>query len=290
MLRLILTHPGGAHKDDLLAVCVLIAKYGAPVVRRVPTDEELVDPAVAIVDIGGVHDPEKMDFDHHHFPREHAPTCALSLVLQHLGIYEDALKFCDWLEVAEWFDSRGPKKTAEWLGVPRRAVSQLNSPIDVTLLRRFAANSELKPGDTLYEYMRFVGEDLLEYLRVVRERLDFTASVVQRWTIQQGDDTIEAVFLPRTDPIVDEPSTAVANYIRAEGLEEVVAATVYPDRRGSGYGIGRYEDHPMLDFSRVGEEPDVHFAHNSGFVCKTSATEPERLRELIAGAWGQAKG
>ena len=290
MLRLILTHPGGAHKDDLLAVCVLIAKYGAPVVRRVPTDEELEDPAVAIVDIGGVHDPAKMDFDHHHFPREHAPTCALSLVLQHLGIYEDALKFCDWLEVAEWFDSRGPKKTAEWLGVPRRAVSQLNSPIDVTLLRRFAAKSELEPGDTLYEYMRFVGEDLLEFLRVVRERLDFTARHVQRWSIEHDGDTIEAVFLPRTDPIVDEPSTAVANYIRAEGLEEVVAATVYPDRRGSGYGIGRYEDHPMLDFSRVGDEADVHFAHNSGFVCKTSATEPQRLRELIAGAWGKASG
>ena len=151
MLRTIVTHPGGAHKDDLLAVCVLISSYGVPVVRRDPTDADLKDREVAVVDIGGVHDPELMNFDHHHFPREHPPTCALSLVLAQMGLYEDARQLCDWLEPAEWFDSRGPTKTAEFLGVPRRAVSQLNSPIDITLLRRFAQKSELQAGDTLYE-------------------------------------------------------------------------------------------------------------------------------------------
>jgi Uncharacterised protein family (UPF0160) len=285
MIRTILTHPGGAHKDDLLAVCVLIAKHSAPVVRRDPTKEELNDAAVAIVDIGGVHEPERMNFDHHHLPREHAPTCALSLVLEHLGLYQDAQRFCDWLEPAEWFDSRGPKKTADWLGVPRRAISQLNSPIDITLLRRFAQKTELAAGDPLYEYMRFVGEDLIDYLRVARERIDFAAKNVERWSIAHGDDVIEAIFLPRTDPLADEPSTAVANYIRAESLQQTIAAIVYPDRRGEGYGIGRYEEHPKLDFSRVKDQPDVHFAHKSGFMCKTSATDHGRLRELIVGAW-----
>jgi hypothetical protein len=285
MVRTILTHPGGAHKDDLLAVCVLIAEHGAPVVRREPTPQELDDPTVAVIDVGGIHDRARMNFDHHHFPREHAPTCALSLVLAHLGLYEDALHFCDWLETAEWFDSRGPKKTAEWLGVPRKAISQLNSPIDITLLRRFAAREELAAGDPLYELMRFVGEDLLAYLRVARERIDFAAAHVQRWSIPCGDEVIEAIFLPRTDPAADEPSTAVGNYIRAMGLEQTIAAIVYPDRRGEGYGIGRYEDHPKLDFSRVQEAPDVSFAHKSGFMCKTTATEPDRLRALIAAAW-----
>ena len=93
------------------------------------------------------------------------------------------------------------------------------------------------------------------------------------------------MFLPRTEPASDEPSTAVGNYIRAVGLEHSIAAIVYPDRRGSGYGIGRYEDHPKLDFSRVEGQADVHFAHKSGFMCKTSATDPARLRELIGAAW-----
>ncbi len=285
MVRSIVTHPGGAHKDDLLAVCVLIAKHAVPVHRRDPTPEELDDPEVAIVDIGGSHDPQRLNFDHHHFPREHEPTCALSLVLDHLGLYQDALRFCDWLAPAEWFDSRGPKKTAQWLGVPRQAISQLNSPIDMTLLRRFAAESTLEPGHVIYEFMRLVGSDLLDYLREVRERIAFVDSHAQRWSVAGGDAAIETVFLPRTEPAADEPSTAVKNYIRAHELQEVVAAIVYPDRRGGGYGIGRYEDHPRLDFSRVGDEADVHFAHKSGFMCKTTATDPERLREIIAAAW-----
>ncbi|MCA9610771.1 MAG: MYG1 family protein [Myxococcales bacterium] len=288
MLRTILTHPGGAHKDELLACCVLIAEHGVPVVRREPTPEELDDPAVAVVDVGGVHDPAKNDFDHHHFPRETAPTCALSLVLDHLGLYEDAKHHCDWLEPAEWFDSRGPGKTATWLEVPRRAISRLSSPIDGTLLRRFAAREELHPGETLYEMMRFVGEDLLEYLRVAHERQAFVAARAERWRIERGDQVIEAVFLPRTEPLADEPRIAVSTYVRGAELEATTAAIVYPDRRGGGYGISRYEDHPELDFARVGDEPDVGFAHQSGFMCKTSATDPARLRELIAKAWRPA--
>jgi len=285
MIRLIVTHPGSAHKDDLLAVCVLVAKHGAPIVRRDPTPDELEDASVAVVDIGGVHDAARMDFDHHHFPREHAPTCALSLVLDHLGLYQDALRFCDWLETAEYFDSRGPKRTAEWLGVPRRAISQLNSPVDLALLRRFAQKSELQAGDTLYEFMRLVGEDLLEYLCVVRERLDFVAQHAERWSIAAGEQRIEAIFLPRTEPLADEPSVAVENFIRAQGLEQEITAIVYPDRRGAGYGIGRFEDHPSLDFSRLEGEADVHFAHKSGFMCKTSATNPDRLKALVVGAF-----
>lgn len=286
MIRAIVTHPGGAHKDDLLAVCVWIAQHPVPVFRRDPTPEELSDPSVVIIDVGGSHDPECGNFDHHHFPREHAPTCALSLVLQHLGLYEDALMFCDWLEPAEWFDSRGPTKTAKWLGVPRQAISQLNSPIDVTLLRRFAKESQLEPGGPLYGFMQMVGQDLLDHLETVRARIDFAQQHAKRWSIAAGSETIEAVFLPRTEPAVDEPSAAVKAYIRANQLEKTIAAIVYPDRRGSGYGIGRYEDHPKLDFSKVSEGTDVHFAHKSGFMCKTTATEETRLRELIAAAWG----
>ncbi|MFT5434411.1 MAG: hypothetical protein ACI9OJ_005124, partial [Myxococcota bacterium] len=81
------------------------------------------------------------------------------------------------------------------------------------------------------------------------------------------------------------PSGSLNNYIRTAGLADTIAAVVYPDRRGDAYGIGRYEDHASLDFSRVGDDPDVRFAHKSGFMCKTSATDPNRLRELIEGAW-----
>ena len=66
-----------------------------------------------------------------------------------------------------------------------------------------------------------------------------------------------------------------------QGLDERVVALIAPDRRSSGYGLSRHRDHPRLDFTRIKAEPDVHFAHLRGFVAKTSAADPKRLRELL---------
>ena len=278
-MKAILTHPGSSHKDDFLACCLLVARHGVPVWRRDPTDEDLADPQIAVVDVGGEHDPKRSNFDHHQFPRDHEPVCALSLVLQDLGLYEDARSFCEWLEPAEWFDTRGPFATAEWLGVDRSLVNRLNSPVDITLLRRFAQKRELGPGDPIWEVMRMVGEDLFMYLRTLRERLDYVAEKAMFLDVGEGDDSVRILFMPRTDPMPDDPSSSLGRYIDSVG--EKVAGLIYPDRRGDGYGLSRHEDSPLLDFTRIVDEADVHFAHARGFVAKTSATSLERLTELV---------
>jgi len=119
----ILTHPGSAHKDELLACCVLLATNPITIVRREPTEADLADTGTVVVDVGDSHDPALNNFDHHQLPDDAAPTCALSLVLQNLGLYEDAKAFCDWLEPPEWFDCSGAKSTAKWLGVKRDIIS-----------------------------------------------------------------------------------------------------------------------------------------------------------------------
>lgn len=279
-LSLILTHPGGSHKDELLACSLLAAVHRVPIERREPTWADLADPTIAVVDVGGEHQPERNNFDHHQFPADHPPLCALSLVLQHLGVYEDARQFCDWLEPAEWFDTRGPNATARWLGVDRTTMSKLNSPIDVTVLRRFAKAKRLEPGEPLWEILSYMGEDLLEYLRDLRSRIDFVA----RHSILWDHEGNEVLFLPRTEPIPDEPSAGIGRYLESIGKNESVAALVYPDRRGSGYGLSRHNDDPRYDFTKIEAEPDVHFAHARGFVAKTSASETGRLRELLSRA------
>jgi hypothetical protein len=259
-----------------------VARHGVPVWRRDPTDEEIADPRIAVVDVGGEHDPAKSNFDHHQFPRDHEPVCALSLVLQDLGLYEDARSFCEWLEPAEWFDTRGPFATAEWLGVDRGIVNRLNSPVDITLLRRFAQKRELGPGDPVWEVMRMVGEDLFMYLRTLRERLDYVADHASFLDVGEGEQKVRILFMPRTDPMPDDPSSGLGRFIESRG--ETVAGLIYPDRRGEGYGLSRHEDSALLDFTRIVDEADVHFAHARGFVAKTSATDPDRLVELVARA------
>src|SRR5688572_30387862 len=145
----LVTHPGGAHKDEFLACCVLLAVQPAPVLRREPTAADLADPAICVVDVGFLHEPAKNNFDHHQLPRDHPPTCSLSLVLQALELYDDARDFFPWLETAEWFDARGPFATADWLGVDRDLLPKLSSPIDGTLLRRFSGSARLVSGEPL---------------------------------------------------------------------------------------------------------------------------------------------
>jgi len=280
-VHLILTHPGGAHKDEFLACCVLVYRHEAPISRREPRPADLEDPATLVVDVGGEHTPERGNFDHHQFPRDHEPLCALSLVLADMRIYEEARKFCDWLQPAEWFDCRGPRDTAQFLGVEPEVIGKMVTPIDLSLLRRFAMSRELGADDPLWQIMRMVGEDLVCYIEGLSRRLAFVAEHAQWWTVDGEHGSFEVLFMPRTDPMPNEPSAGLPRYIEQEGRAESVVAMVYPDRRGDGYALARFHDNPLLDCAQLTELEDVHFAHARGFVAKTSATDPERLKDLL---------
>lgn len=280
-MQLIVTHPGGAHKDDFLACSLLAHLHGVPIQRRAPKDEDLASPSIAVVDVGGDHDPELNNFDHHQFPRDAPPLCALSLVLQSMGLYEDALSFCAWLRPAEWLDTLGPNETAKLMEIPRSALGALNSPLDTTLLNRFASHTELDPESLLYQIMCMVGEDIVNYLRTLRERLDYLKAHGKYWTIETDGEPIRALFLEKSDTISEEPSFGIYAFIESEGKESEIQALVYPDRRGDGYGLTRYNDSQQLDFSQIESQEEVRFAHKRGFVAKVSTTDPTRLKELL---------
>jgi hypothetical protein len=277
----ILTHPGSSHKDEFLACSLLIAVHEAPIVRREPTPQDLLNPRMAVVDVGGEHQPEMGNFDHHQFPREHPPTCSLSLVLMDMGLYEDARQYCDWLEVTEWFDTRGPQETAAWLGVERELLAKLNSTVDLTLLRRFAGMSEIRAGEPMWEVMRWIGTDLIGYLKSLREKLNEIARSSEIWEIGEGKTFFRVLFLPRSANISEDASAGLARYASTLPEDQKVVGMVYPDRRGAGFALSRFNDYLGLDFTQIESEPDVHFAHSRGFVAKTSAVDLARIRELL---------
>ncbi len=283
-IRLIVTHSGGAHKDDFLACSLLLNSWPVTVHRRDPTAKELDDPAVCVVDIGHRHEPERMNFDHHQFSNEHPPTCALSLALQHLELYDDAKLFCDWLEPAEFFDCLGGRETARRLGAPLEVVNQLVSPIDITLLRAFAQKEVLEPSDLIWQLMKMVGDDLVDYVKSLRTRLKFIEEHAEFWTVATDTADYKILHMPRTDPLPAEPSTGLERFIESKNDHENVVGMIYPDRRGKGYGLSRYNDNARLDFTRLESCEDVHFTHKRGFVAKSSATDPQRLKELIQSA------
>ncbi len=280
-IKQILTHPGSAHKDDFLACCLLAHLHGAPIQRQEPTAEDLADPSICVVDVGLQHAPELNNFDHHQFPKEAPPLCALSLILQNLGLYEDALAFCAWLRPAEWLDTLGPNETARKMEIPRQALTDLNSPIDVTLLNRFASKISLLPEDPIYIVMSMVGEDIINYVRSLRTRLDLLGQLGQWWTIETEGEPIEVLYIEQNEKTAGDPSFGLYAFIAEQQKEALIHALVYQDRRGEGYGLTRYNDCQRLDFSKIENEPDVRFAHKRGFVAKVETTDPRRLKELL---------
>ena len=281
MIKKIITHPGGAHKDEFLACCVLLANDSVSILRQEATDQELRDPQVVVVDVGHRHEPQLNNFDHHQFPRDAEPTCSLSLVLSKLGIYEDARSFCPWLEVAEWFDCRGPNDTADWLGLDREVVGKLNSPIDITILQGFAKQTEHNPGEPIWEVMQMMGKELIEYITGLRGRIDEVSKIEEVWELKHGGEEFKVIFAPRTDPSIEEVSGALGWRVKELGLEDEVYVMVYPDGRGQGYGMKRFNDREEIDFSRIEKESDVRFAHARGFIAKVEAVGIDRLKELI---------
>ena len=86
--QLIITHPGSAHFDEVTAVGLILAVHAETVFsieRREPSQAELDNPDVWVVDIGNRHEPEKRNFDHHQ--NTDCPA-AFVLVSEYLGLLE----------------------------------------------------------------------------------------------------------------------------------------------------------------------------------------------------------
>jgi hypothetical protein len=281
----IITHPGSAHKDELLACALLLVEHPVAIYRRDASAEDLNNPHICVIDTGGRHDPSHNNYDHHQFHPKSKPSCSVSLIFEALGLYEDALKFLDWVEPVEWFDCRGPGHTAEWLGVDRRALSRLNSPLDGAVLRAFSKSSELLPGNFLWETLRMIGEDILGFVRGLRRQLCYLAEHTEVWEIEQDGNVFKILFLPRGENLPEEPTLGIGRFIEEHSNGREIIATVYPDRRSGGYGLARYRDNYQVDFRRLEDAHDVHFTHASGFLAKTTAVDPCRLRELLQAAW-----
>ena len=68
--------------------------------------------------------------------------------------------------------------------------------VEATTVAQIVARAESSVGSF---YARFnTKEDLLEYLRVARERIDFVSEHAERWSIVHSGDTIDVVFTKAT--------------------------------------------------------------------------------------------
>ena len=137
------------------------------------------------------------------------------------------------------------------------------------------------PGDPIFEIIRSIGEELINFLKLQSSRITYLEQNVKSWTFSVGEDVQKVLFLAKSSNQPDRVTAAFSDYIESANLEHKLCALVYPDSRSEGYGIKRYQDTSPIHLPAIAAEADVHFVHASGFLAKTSASDPKRIRSLL---------
>ena len=280
-VKTIVTHPGHAHRDDFLSVCFVLAmcaeENNSPSLeRRNPTEEDLNDPSVVVLDVGEQHQPELSNFDHHQFDRDSEPVCALTLILQNMTIYEEAKRGFRWLNVTEKFDSKGPHYVANEIGIEWNKISDATfSPIEEVILNRFSKFTGFNPKSDIYILLTTIGEELLKTLEQFTSRYQQLSDSITTSLVYGNEIVFSLGILGDNDP-----SFALSAYVADRHPDAVV--TITHDDRGDGYCLFRLNDSPKIDFSQIESDERILFAHKNGFVAKThNKLESTEILELL---------
>lgn len=275
----IITHPGQRHRDDFLAVCWLLGNgaQNHEVFCKEPTEEELNDSEIYVLDIGGRYEPARRNFDHHQFPAAHPPTCALQLLLEFDLGKDEAHTAFPWLRVTSMIDSKGLGATAKHYGSTVDLCAKFGSPVERLLLEQFAKVTHLRSEDPLFQIMQALGCSM-------RERASLLQECVKRVVVRpalhnEGQSlSVESVRIMIADPAsvtsmpalqyLPEVMEIKRRTLQATGFDPEVSISPSVDGRGPGWTLYRYDDNPRIDFKRIEGDPRVTFAHANGFIAK----------------------
>lgn len=259
--KLIVTHPGQAHADEFIACALLMAthKHITRIERRDPTPEELEDPDILVVDVGGRYEPALGNYDHHQGGPEVEGRCAFDLVIEELGFSDVAKAASSWTTFKSSIDCYGPYATGRKYGMSSDAVFASLSPIETALLRQFEAETKIGPGMYLWFFMQKLGEGLLEYWGEFAPQLQ----------LAQDAPVIQVNGLTFIDFRGVDCGNAAKNAVLNE---RQAAGSIMVDDRGEGCEdrviLYRHADNQFVDFRRITEP--MHYVHQqNGFLAKT---------------------
>ncbi|MFC2014600.1 MYG1 family protein [Chloroflexota bacterium] len=249
--QLIITHPGSAHFDEVTAVSLILAMNTDTVFRierREPSASELDNPDVWVVDIGGRHESEKRNFDHH---QDTDCPASFVLVTKYLGL-EETMSVMPWWDFKNDVDRFGPGNSSIKYNAGDILVNQ--NPVETWLTTYFASEPELS-----LPLLKVFGAHIIESAGILKSQIDF-------W------ETSSRLVIAGVPAMIGETreSAGLEEFRRLdENPPDIVISLA---RRDDGWRLFRYDGTPV-DFSLISDCPEVAFAHKSGFM----ATTKERL-------------
>lgn len=254
----IITHDGNAHFDEFLALSLIIAHYqnnDFEIERREPSEAELKDPDIWVVDIGHHYEPELKNFDHH---QDSTLGASFVLIAEYLKL-EEALKNAPWWEFKDKIDRRGDYKVAAEIGID--SLVPLNSPLENYIIELFKDDP-----NSIQNLMKSFGAMLIENTNRLKEQIAFWSKCKQKM--------IKGKLV-----LIGETADTGGSEQYSEKQKIPPAIRVCYDSRGEGWSISTLKDAPGIDFYVLDGNDKVKFAHKNGFIAKTKKRIP--LKEVL---------
>lgn len=254
----IITHPGHAHFDEFLALSLIIAhfeKTSFEIERRDPSEEELNNPDIWVVDIGQRYEPDIKNFDHH---QDLKLGASFVLIAKYLKL-DDALKNAPWWNFKDLIDRRGDYKIAAEMGID--SLVPLKSPLEDYIIKLFKEDP-----NALKDLMKEFGKMLIKNALYLKEQIAFWGTCIQKKI--KG----KVVIIGETD----DPRGSIQF---SEQQKNPPAIRVCYDSRGNGWSMSTIKDAPGIDFFVLEGNDKIKFAHKNGFIAKTKERIP--LKELL---------
>lgn len=268
-IKLIIVHGGtSAHRDEIYG-CALLQGWRMihdlepiPIERRNPTDEELDDLSVLVLDVGRSHDPSRHNFDHHQFPAgDHNPS-AFELLARYMfpengpyAGYFNVIK--ELVEAISCLDNYGPivlkKKYGEHIF--------LLTGIEFSLMFRWAEDPNGIAGELFTEWMTGILQ------RSEKLAIRYTA-------LDQFAHLIRADLLVIDQPLSGDEfpeSFGISDWLQQQGEKPLISIGWDKDRNTGDLivKVSRLEAGELLgvDLNYLRKhEASWRFIHNNGFV------------------------
>ncbi len=269
-MKTIITHGGKAHFDDFAAVALILACNPADdfeICRRDPTPEDMENPEIWVVDIGRQHCPEKKKFDHHQYQ---GGECAFVLVARHFGIWDGLNTEMPQMAFKSVMDTRGPQIAAAYIGLQAKDLINMLSPLETAVLADFGASATPEPG-----LPRAIGNYWLKAAADLKQRLEDIRLIA---VVEPLGD--EYGYMLVLDEVCCCDSMFGVSAFKAEweaaNPGKIITVSVTPEKARisgdvPGKNVYRFDDFPLIDFSRLKGMPGVKFTHKSGFLAIINA-------------------
>lgn len=248
----IIAHKGRAHADDFLAACVCLYKLDLPVFRQDYNPKMLEDPNFWVLDQGGRFDPDLHNFDHHHLAEE---ICSFTMVLDYF-YGKSYREYMPNLRYVEIYDSYGPARASEFVGIKQENLNLMTCPIRQSILASFSKIDGLVVEPFL-SIMKQVGREICA-------KIEETDLLLEKMNDAVCFDYKDITILDTTKCILPDGLThdklPTKIWSKRNNLNPTVVLT--KDVRGGGYRMVSINTNNI----KFLQNDLSYFTHVSGFI------------------------